>query len=547
MSANATGQAAIAEPASVPDMFARRLAGDPDKPFLLAGDGRSWTFRDLDTLAGRLAAALRQHGVAAGDIVGLYQWNDPSWFVSALAAWRLGALVACCGSVSPPAEALRRLSLVQPRVVISSEPVTLDGLTVLTVDESGQVGGEDAHADAAAQPVGLGEAPSPDDPAAIFFTSGTTGDAKPIVKLHGQLAQAPRMTAAAYSRSPSFRPRVADGSKPPGLSFNPFGQVACFGRLIFRLYVGRPVILTRKFDVALVRELAARYSFDTLQLTPAMVHSLAFTELDLSLGSLQYVSSGTAPLAPATRDAFERRYGVPVLQAYGSTEGGVTALERYEDVVAGRRGPGSVGRITADSRWRIVTAAGHDAGPGEEGEILGQPGDGALAEAGISALPVDSDGWYHTGDLGRLDEHGILYITGRVKDMLIVGGFNVYPGEVEDALRESPLVRDALVVGFPDERLGEIPAAAVVWDPAQVQGLAEAEVLAQVISAARALLAAYKVPRRWLIIDEIPLTPNGKPDRLGLTRLVAASSRSTAEVTADGPAGSKGGNDGLRP
>jgi long-chain acyl-CoA synthetase len=108
-------------------------------------------------------------------------------------------------------------------------------------------------------------------------------------------------------------------------------------------------------------------------------------------------------------------------------------------------------------------------------------------------------------------------------------------------------VRDALVVGFPDERLGEIPAAAVVWDPAEVQGLGEAEVLAQVIVRARALLAAYKVPRRWLVIDEIPLTPNGKPDRLGLTRLVAAGSRSTAEVTADRPAGPKGGTDGLRP
>ena len=107
--------------------------------------------------------------------------------------------------------------------------------------------------------------------------------------------------------------------------------------------------------------------------------------------------------------------------------------------------------------------------------------------------------------------------------------------------------RDALVVGFPDERLGEIPAAAVVWDPAEVQGLAEAEVFARLITRARALLAAYKVPRRWLIIDAIPLTPAGKPDRLGLTRLVEAGSRSTAEVTSGGPAGPKGGTDGLRP
>jgi long-chain acyl-CoA synthetase len=534
------------EPATVPEMFARRLAADADVPFLMASDGRSWTFRYLDQLAGRLAVTLREHGVGHGDIVGLYQWNDTSWFVSALAGWRLGAVVACCGSVSPAAEAVRRFSLVRPKVVVSSEPAALDGMTVITVDESGRTGDADAGAGPEAEASWPGAMPLPDQPAAIFFTSGTTGDAKAVVKVHGQFPEAARATATAYSRAPSFRPRMADSTKPPALGFNPFGQAACFGRLVFRLYIGRPLVQIRKFDVAVVQELATRYDFDTLQLTPAMVHSLAFTDLDLSLGKLQYVNSGTAPLAPATRDEFERRYGVPVLQAYGSTEGGVTALERYDDVIAGRRGPGSVGRITAESTWRIVRGDGLDAAPGEEGEILGKPKNVTMAEAGISALPLDADGWYHTGDIGRVDEHGILYITGRVKDMLIVGGFNVYPGEVEDALRESPLVRDAMVVGLPDERLGEVPVAAVVWDPAESRGRAEGDALAEVIARARGLLAAYKVPRRWLSVEEIPLTPNGKPDRRGLARLAAARSRSTAEITESGAAAPERGTDGFR-
>jgi len=536
---------AAMDPGTVPDMFAHRLAVEPDTPFLLASDGRSWSFRDLDGLASDLAAGMRARGVVAGDIVGLYQWNDPSWFVSALAAWRLGALVACCGSVSPPGEAMRRFSRVSPRIVVTSEPADLGGLPLIRVTMDGQMDEGPGTTDLESSgPVGAA-ATSPDLPAAIFFTSGTTGDAKPVVKLHGQFAQGARQTAAAYSRSPAFRPRMAPPGKPPALSFNPFGQAACFGRLIFRLYIGRPLILIRKFDVTVVQELASRYRFDTIQLTPAMVHSLAFTELDLGLGSLQYVNSGTAPLPLATREAFERRYGVPVLQAYGSTEGGVTALERYEDVKAGRRGPSSVGRITSDSTWRIVTAAGHDAATGEEGEIFGKPGDVAMAEAGIAAMPVDADGWYHTGDLGRIDEHGILYITGRVKDMLIVGGFNVYPGEVEDALRESPLVRDALVVGLPDERLGEISAAAVVWEPAQVQGLTDAGALGQVISSTRVLLSAYKVPRRWLITDEIPLTPNGKPDRLTTARLVAATAQTAADISAGNPGAQQEGADGF--
>lgn len=534
------------EPATVPEMFAHRLAADADVPFLMASDGRSWTFRYLDQLAGRLAVTLREHGVGYADIVGLYQWNDTSWFVSALAAWRLGAVVACCGSVSPAAEAVRRFSLVRPKVVVSSDPAALDGMTVITVDESGRTGDADAGAGPEAEAPWPGAMPLPDQPAAIFFTSGTTGDAKAVVKVHGQFPEAARATATAYSRSPSFRPRMADSTKPPALGFNPFGQAACFGRLVFRLYIGRPLVQIRKFDVAVVQELATRYDFDTLQLTPAMVHSLAFTDLDLSLGKLQYVNSGTAPLAPATRDEFERRYGVPVLQAYGSTEGGVTALERYDDVIAARRGPGSVGRITAESTWRIVRGDGLDAAPGEEGEILGKPKNVTMAEAGISALPLDADGWYHTGDIGRVDEHGILYITGRVKDMLIVGGFNVYPGEVEDALRESPLVRDAMVVGLPDERLGEVPVAAVVWDPAESRGRAEGDALAEVIARARGLLAAYKVPRRWLSVEEIPLTPNGKPDHRGLARLAAARSRSTAEITESDAAAPEGGTDGFR-
>jgi long-chain acyl-CoA synthetase len=534
--------AAAPDPRTVPEMFSHRLGTEPDAQFLLLADGRSWTFRELEAKAGLLAGQLAAAGVTAGDVVGLYQWNDPSWFVSALATWRLGAVVAGVGSLSPTAEADRRFTLVNTKVIVSSEPAEVGDLPVIQVGIDGTVVHPEALPDGAAA-VSAADA-DPEGPAAVFFTSGTTGNAKAVLKLHGQLAQNPRQTAASYSRSPSFRPRMAAAGKPPTLSFNPFGQAAAIGRLVFRLYIGRPLIMIRKFDVDVVRELASRFQFDTLQLTPAMVHSLAFTELDINLGSLQYVNSGTAPLPITTRDAFERRYGVPVLQAYGSTEGGVMALERYDDVMAGRRGPGAVGRISPDSTWRIVTGDGRDAEPGAEGEILGKPPSPTLEEAGITALPLDTEGWYHTGDLGRVDEHGILYITGRAKDMLITGGFNVHPAEVEDALRDSPLVRDALVVGLPDDRLGEIAAAALVWEPGELGELAEPDAVAQVIAHARAQLAAYKVPRRWLITEAIPLSPGGKPDRLELGRMAAVTARSTAEMTAGQPAPAAGSTDG---
>jgi acyl-CoA synthetase (AMP-forming)/AMP-acid ligase II len=224
----------------------------------------------------------------------------------------------------------------------------------------------------------------------------------------------------------------------------------------------------------------------------------------------------------ATREAFERRYGVPVLQAYGSTEGGITALERYEDALAGRRGPGSVGRVPDGCPLRIVGPDGTDVAPGEEGEILGRPARAGryLTEAGTESLPVDADGWYHTGDVGRLDEHGILYVTGRLKEMMIVGGFNVFPAEVEDALRQSALVRDAVVVPMPDDRLGEVPVAGVVWSGA---GPADVEARTAALAAeCRHLLAAYKVPRQWFTLEEVPLTGNGKLDRRRAAELGAA-------------------------
>ncbi len=521
---------AVREPVTICDMFRRRLSADADSVFLKLPDGRSWTFRDIENLSGELTGRLRTYGVRRGDIIGLYQWNDPSWFVSVLAVWNIGAVAALCGTVSPAVEALRRFELVHPKLVITSDAPDIGSRwPVIDVDIAGSVlHASPPESNVASPPVFASV--EGDDPACIFFTSGTTGDSKALVKSHGDLASAPRRTAAAYSRSPSFRPRMAGPGKPPALSFNPFGHAASFGRLVFRLYVGRPIVMFRKFDIATIKLLAEQYKLDTLQLSPAMVHVLAYTDDKINLSSLKYVNSGTAPLSAATREAFENRYGVPVLQAYGSTEGGVTSLELYDDVMAGLRGPSSVGRITPESKWRVVDSAGRDVAVGEEGELLGRPDQTVvLTEEGESNLQLDEKGWYHTGDIVRVDEHGILYLTGRLKEMLIVGGFNVFPVEVEEALRQSSLVRDAVVVPVPDERLGEIPAAGVVWDPS-VADLRESDRIRQLVVQTRERLAAYKVPRRWFTIDGVPLTPNGKVDRREAARTATVASRTVDQL-----------------
>jgi long-chain acyl-CoA synthetase len=343
----------------------------------------------------------------------------------------------------------------------------------------------------------------------VLFTSGTTGEPKAIWRPHAELANAPRVTAGAYAKTANFRPRTAPDAIAPAPSFSPFGHASALGRLVFRIYVGRKLLIIPKFNIDAMEQVANNYAIDTLHLTPAMIHELAFTERDIRFRALKYVNSGSAPLPITTRDRFEQRYNAPVLQAYGATEGAITALEHYDDVVAGRRGPGSVGRIPKDMPHRIVDGDGNDVPAGEQGELLGK----LRTVAGASPNPsVDAEGWFHTGDLARIDEHGILYICGRIKEMMIVGGFNVYPGEVEEAFRRFPEVREIVVVPLPDPRLGELPVAGIVWEddpPACDHEL----IWARIAKEARETLEPYKVPRRWFPLADIPRNANGKVDR----------------------------------
>ncbi len=495
---------AAPEPRSALDMFDRRVAADPESVFVVTADGRERTYAEVDEAVRRLVDVLAEVGVAPGSAVLLYLWNDPAWVIATLACWKLRAAIVACGGQSPSVEAGRRAQQLSARVAVIADDLDAVGdLPSVVVDREG------AASWVAVAAVARDEAPGPEEVAAVFFTSGATGEPKAVRLSHDAVASAPRTTAGAYSRSASFRPRTATDAAAPAVSFNPFGHRATLGRVVFRMYVGRPVLLVRKFDVVTLQTLAGRYAFDTLQLTPAMIHDLATTDLDIALGSLRYVNSGTAALPVATRDAFEQRYGVPVLVAYGSTEGSVTALEHYDDVTAGRRGPGSVGRVPAGTAFRIVDADGREVTTGEVGELCGRP----RLDAGVT---VDAEGWHHTGDLARLDEHGILAIAGRLGDVMIVGGFNVMPAEIEDRLRTHPTVRDAIVVALPDDRLGDVPVAGIVagGGPVDTDALA---------AYCRSSMEPYKVPRRWFALEAVPLTATGKVDRRAAEALARAT------------------------
>ena len=497
-----------AEPTSLADIADRRTRRDPATPFLLTIDDaegravRTHTYGDVLDRTRRLLKALIDAEIKPGDRVGCYLPNSPSWVVASLATWFAGSAVAAAGTLVPGVEAAALFALAEVRTVVTTEPAALLGdFTALAVNDDGELVSAQRHGSSAAARSEL-RLPAADDLAVAIFTSGTTGQPKGITHTHGDIIAAARRVAAAYARNSDYRPDPAPSHLAPGVLFNPFGHMAGYSRVAFRMWIGRPTVIVSRFSVAATRALLDRFDVDSLQLTPTMIHMLATADESLDLRGVKYVTSGTAPLTVATRELFEARYGVPVMQAYGMTEVGAVAQERYDDVVAGRRGPGSVGRIAAGVD--VLIRPLDDDRPDGEGEILVRTDEASREFIGGAPVPVDGDGWFATGDVGRLDD-GILYVTGRVQEKIIVGGFNVYPAEVEDAARRSPLVRDAVVVGLPDERLGEVPVAGIVW----VEGPDEQALTEEL----RSNLAHYKVPRAYFPLRAVPLTARDKIDR----------------------------------
>jgi len=498
-----------ATPSSLAAIALRRAELDPSTPFLLTVEEQAphevvtRSYGQVLARAARLAEALRAAGVEPGQRVGCYLSNAPAWVVASLAVWFNGSGVAAVGTLLPGTEADRLFALADVKTVVTypDAPEVPGGRRVVHVDLEGILEGEPAPADDLWKRAEL-PLPDPDALAVAIFTSGTTGQPKGITHTHRDLINAAHRVAAGYAKNADYRPEPSPPHLAPGVVFNPFGHMAGISRVAFRMWIGRSSVVVPKFSVPAVRAVLAHWAVDSLQITPAMIHMLATADDDIDLRGVKYVTSGTAPLSIATRERFEARYGVPIMQAYGMSETGAVAQERYDDVVAGRRGPGSVGRIAkgVEVRFRRLD----DDRPEGEGEILVRTDELTTEFIGGAKVPLDDDGWFATGDVGRLDD-GILSITGRVQEKIIVGGFNVYPVEVEDAARRSPLVRDAVVVSVPDDRLGEIPVAGIVWE-----GDADPEAL---VAEMRADLASYKVPRRLFALDAVPLTPRDKVDR----------------------------------
>ena len=463
--------------------------------------------------AKRAASGLAGLGVGPGDRVIVLTMNTPEVFVGYHAIWRAGAVVTPVIFLQTPVELRHILTDSGASVaIVSPELVPLvtgasEGLDLRLVVVGDVPDGLEATAFADLEAAEPGEIVprEDDDMAALLYTGGTTGRAKGVMLSHRGLWEAGRgmnLVAETMSATRSLLPLPLSHA---------FGlNVLVSGMHSSRRHVS---VMQRWFDPQGWLVLLAEHRLESSPVVPSMMQMLLdLPYRDHDLSSLQSFGSGGAPLLPHLREKVEKAFGVTILEGYGCTEASaiVTAMTVSENR------PGSVGKPAPHVEVAILDPLGKELPAGEEGEICVR-GLGVMLgywnEPELTARTI-VDGWLHTGDVGRLDEDGYLYVVDRLKDLIIRGGFNVFPRDVEDALIEHEAVAAAAVVGVPDEKTGEEVVAVVALHPG-------AEVDAEELKEfAKARLAKYKYPREVRVVDAVPLTSVGKTDRKAVRALV---------------------------
>jgi long-chain acyl-CoA synthetase len=438
------------------------------------GDGAALRFEDVTITYAELerqaavgAGALRARGVGPGDRVAIRLPNTPAFVAAYFAALRLGAVVVPLNVLLAQPEVDERMAVSTPAVLVD-EPLPTEGEAV-----------RDVHGH------------DPADAAVILFTSGTSGRPKGAVLTHGGILAAAENAAAALRLTPDD---VVLGAAPFS---HVLGQST---GLVSTFLAGGAVAIVERFDPERTLETMTRTGTTILLGVPTMCIALcqaARSASELPPIRIAHVGGAAVPVEVA-RD-FERTFGGEVFEGYGLTELSGIATTYLPGQT---RKPGSVGMPLGSTELRIAQPDADGIG---EVQFRGPsviPGYWENAEA--TAESLDADGWLSTGDLGRVDEDGYLFLVDRKKEMIIRGGYNIYPREVEEALYAHPDVLEAAVVGVPDEALGEEVGALVVLRPG-------ASVAADELRAwAKERVAAYKYPRRIAVVGSLPKGPTGK-------------------------------------
>ncbi len=475
----------------------------------LVVDDQRWNYGELDDRCNRMANVLGARGVGKGDRVALLLLNGNAFIETLFACAKLGAIAVPINFRLSPAEVgfilddcgaqvLVYHTCLAPRVEPIRQTTALVHGLYVGGDGTPMAGDEDyettlAHVDTPLPAVPV----TPDDPHLIMYTSGTTGRPKGALLNHGNT------TWNAFNLLLS---EAGLSTRDVVLTVAPLFHIGGLNvHTLPALYKGAKVVLHPHFDPAETLRLVEREHVTTLFLVPAMWLAISqLPDIDhYDLSSLRVLMSGGAP-CPITVIEFFQKRGFRFLEGFGMTETAPIACVLDSHDTLGKNGSG--GKPVTHVPMRIVDAEDQDVGHGEAGELILR---GPNVFVGYWNLPEATaeafrGGWFHSGDLARQDEEGFFYIVDRIKDMLISGGENVYPAEVEQVLYRHPSVREAAVIGVPDSKYGEVPLLVVVLKEGTQLTLEEMSTYCE------GKLAHFKIPKYLVKLEALPHTATGK-------------------------------------
>ena len=522
---------------TIPACLRAAASEHPDREAVIDGDLRL-TYGELDARVDRFGRAVLARGLAPGSRVAVWAPNSAYWIIAALGALAAGCVLVPLNTRFKGEEARYALARARVSMLVLDDsfldngylrmlrdadqaapsrerpvPSLPDLATVVTLDQTGDDTVFDwEQFDQLADTVPQAEldrrveALRPDDISDIMFTSGTTGDPKGAMTTHAVNLRVDR----------AWADMVGLRSQDRYLLVNPLFHSFGYRAGLLATLIRRATLLPQAvFDVPTTLELIQRERVTVLPGAPTVYTSILDHphrgDYDLSSVRLAVTGGAVVPVALIERMRTELGFET-VISAYGLTETCGTATVCPPDAPIEKIST-TCGVAIPGVEVGIMDSHGTLLPPGQDGEVVVRGYNvmvGYFEDPEATAAAIDRDGWLHTGDVGRLDDEGYLTITDRIKDMIVVGGFNVYPAEVERALARHPHVSEAAVVGMPDPRMGEVGHAYVIPRP----GTNPTET--DLIAYCRENLANFKVPRKVSFVTELPRTPSGKVQKFKL-------------------------------
>ena len=455
---------------------------------------RELSYRGLEQESAAVAEQLRALGVGDGDVIAVMLPNSIELLVALLGAWRVGAAVTPLNPTFTAREARYQLADSGARLLIGPE-IAGTGIARLGPDDLLREPRED---------IGDGHV-DPRRIALIVYTSGSTGQPKGVLLDHRNLE------AMAAQMAGHFHLTADDHAL---LVLPLFHVNSICVTFLAPLRVGAQITVLERFAPASFVDAVRRHRPTYFSAVPAIFAHLSVLppEVEFDASSLRFAVCGAAPASAALLARCEERFGIVIAEGYGLTEATCASACNPLD---GPRKPGTVGPALPGQTIRIIDAEGGEVPTGDRGEIIVS---GPTVMRGYLGRPdataeVVRDGWLHTGDIGVLDADGYLSVVDRIKDMIIRGGENIYPKEIEAFLALHPAVVEAAVVGRPDARLGEVPVAQVVVSP-DAGAITADDLLAHCATG----LTKIKIPVALDIVEALPRNPVGKIDKPALRR-----------------------------